>query len=608
MNKRWLLPAALALVAVVLIAEWYSSSTDKAPAVAQQAVVPVDSTPLVMQWLFGVAQSYRVLYDSSMQMQATAQGVSSIRVHLQGQLDTLTLKTNNDEAVVGMHLSSVDLKINNTVDADTDRALSVPFRVHFATNGMPLAFEFPAEVNKQNRSILENLVRTFQVSLNSVDTWVANESNASGTYEAVYKRTGQAQIEKSKRKFNTTAAGMVSWSEISSTESFIIETGRNWLSEMNVQETMRSNGQGGPAMTVSNHATLKLKPGAQPALSPDLWRFDAVDAVEGTAPTVKHPVPDITPEEARNKILATVPELDVATQGRLGMIHRLRDLLRVDDSLPALILDVLKTQELSDRTRADLYLALEQAGTESAQRALVEVITDDSWSLKDGMRAIVAMGGVKQPTTESTKALWDMAQYSSGGERQRMASSATFALGSIGNTMNKADAPEYASLRSSLLSNALGGGDITQRSNYITALGNTHDPSLANDVVTLLDDAEPVIRRATALSLGSLGTDQVADRLVSQYRSEDNVYVRGAIAESLQSWTQPTDSAMAMFRQALRTEADESTRYNIAVLLGENLDKYPENEPVLREIMRTEPSKRIRQKAAEALSVHQSQP
>ena len=607
MNKQWLLLAALALGAVILLTEWNLDSTDKNPQLTTQPATPTDSTPLAMQWRYGVSQRYQILSESSMQMQATVQGASSIHVHMQGQLDTLTLKANSDEAVVGMQLSSVELKINDTVDAGTNRALSVPFRVRFATNGMPLAFEFPAEVNQYNRSILENLVRTFQVSLESADNWVVNESNSSGTYEVTYKRTGPAQIKKSKRKFDTTAAGIVSWSEISSTESFSIEVGRNWIAEMDVQETMNTDGQGSPAMTVNNHATLKLQLGTQLALSPDLWRFDATAAV-GSASAAKRPVPNITPEEARKQILATVPELDTTKQGRLRLIHRLRDLLRVDASLPAIILDVLKTQELSDRTRADLYLALEQAGTDSAQAALVEVITDNNWSLKDGMRAIVAMGGIKQATTESITALWDMAQYGSGGERQRMADSATFALGSIGNTMNQTDDPEYATLRSSLLSNALGAGSITQRSNYITALGNTHDTTLANEVVILLDDTEPAIRRAAALSLGSLGTDQVADRLVSHYSTEDNGYVRGAIAESLQSWSKPSDSAMAMFRQTVRTEKDESSRYNIAVLLSNNLDKFPENESVLREIMRNEPSKRIRQKAAEALSAHQSQP
>jgi HEAT repeat protein len=604
---RWLLPAALALLGIVLLIQWYSDSTDKDPQPATQAVAPEDSAPIAIQWRYGVAQRYQVLSESTMQMQATAQGASSIRVNMLGRLDTLTLETGTDQSVVGMRLSSVELNINDKVDAGTNRALGVPFRVRFAANGMPLAFEFPAGVNQQNRSILENLVRTFQVSLDNADTWMVNESNGSGTYEAVYKRTGPAQFEKSKRRFNTTAAGMVSWSELGSTESFSIEAGHNWIAEMNVQETMRSDDQGGPAMMVSNHATLKLQPGAQLALSPDLWAFDAV-AAPAAATAVRQPVPDITPEEARKRILATVPELDAATQGRLGLIHSLRDLLRVDSSFPALILEILKTQELSDRTRADLYLVLEQAGTESAQAALVEVITDDSWSLKDGLRAIVAMGGVKQPEAESVTALWDMAQYSAGGERQRMASSAAFALGSIGHTMNQGDNPEYASLRSSLLSQALGGGDVTQRSNYITALGNTQDTTLANEVVMLLDDDEPAIRRAAALSLGSLGTDQVADSLVSHYRAEDNGYVRGAIAESLQSWTQPSDSAMAIFRQTVRTEADESTRYNIAVLLSKNLDKFPENESVLRDIMRNESSKRIRQKVAEALSLQQSQP
>jgi len=540
-----------------------------------------------------------------MQMQATAKGASSIRVHLQGLLDTLTLEADTEQAQVGMRLSSVQLKINDTMDAETNRALGAPFRVRFAANGMPLAFEFPAEVSLQNRSILENLVRTFQVSLEGGDSWVTQESNGLGTYEATYRRSGPNSFEKSKRMFNTTAAGMVSWSEISSTETFSIEPSHDWIAAMEVVESMSSEGQGGPPMMVSNHATLKQQPDTQAMFTAKLWDFDAAAATVDDRATMQDAVPDITPEEARKQIRATVPELDAATQGRLALVHRLRDLLRVDASLPALILDALMTQEFSDRTRADLYLALEQAGTDSAQAALANVITDSSWTLKDGMRAIVAMGGIKQPTTESISVLWDATQNYAGGDRQRMASSATFALGSIGNNMHKADDPEYTSLRSDLLSNALGSGDVATRSNYITALGNTQDTTLANEIIVFLGDVEPAVRRAAALSLGSLGTDQIADQLVSHYNEDDDGYVRSAIAESLQSWTQPTDSAMAMFRQAVHSEADESTRYNIALLLGNNLSKFPENELVLREIMRSEPSKRIRQKVAEALAGYQ---
>ncbi len=537
-----------------------------------------------------------------MQMQGTTNNPSTISVQLQGRLDTLTLGTDAGQALVGMRLSSAELKINGAMDAEINRALAAPFRARFAASGLPLAFEFPAEVSQQNRSILENLVRTFQVSLEPGESWVTQESNGSGTYEAAYRRSGPNRFEKSKRRFTATAAGMVSWSEVSSTETFKLDTGRNWITAMDVVESMSSKGQGGPVMKVSNHAVLSLQGDARAAFTAKLWDFTTSAAAVDDRATLKDRIPDMTADQARGEIRATIPQLDAAAQGRLALIHRLRDLLRVDASLPALILYALKTQELGDRTRADLYLALELAGTESAQTALAQVINDSSWSLKDGMRAIVALGGARQPTAESISALWSATQNYAGGERQRMASSAAFALGSIGSTLRKAEDPGYDSLRSDLLSNAHGSDNTATRSDYITALGNTQDPTIARDVVGWLNDSEPVIRRAAALSLGSLGTDQVASQLVTRFREEDNVYVRGAIAESLQSWTQPTEPAMAMFRQAVRTEVDESTRYNIALVLSENLGKFPANEPVLRDIMRSEPSKRIRQKVAEALA------
>lgn len=563
-----------------------------------------------MQWHAGVAQQYRLLFKSSMYMEAAASSSSTIGVQLHALLDTLTLDTGLDEAMVGMRLSAVDLKINDTIDSETNRALSAPFRVRFASDGMPVAFEFPADVSSQNRKMLENLVQTFQISIDGADMWVAQESNGNGSYEAVYKRSGPLQLDKSKRKFSAPPASMLAGASITSTEQLRLDPAYDWINVMKVDEELKTTGSAGPKMTISNYATLEVQPGVQLTLTPDLWRFAAAAAADNTAAGITHPVPDISAEEARKQIQSTIPELDTAKQGRMVLVHRLRDLLRVDESLPAVLLEILQTQQLSDRTRADLYLVFEQAGTDSAQAALVSVFTDNSrWSSRDAMRAIVAMGGIDEPNQDSIAALWNTAlNTESDSDNQRIASAATFALGSLGNTMKVSSNPEYDSLRTSLLNNALSGANDKQRSDYVLALGNTQDSTLAYEIVNLLDDDAPSIRRATAQSLGMLGVDQVADTLVSSYQQEDNSQVRSAITESLQSWTEPSDSAMALFRQTVRTEADESTRYNIAVLLGENLDKFPQNETVLREIIRNEPSKRIRQKVAEALSVHQSKP
>jgi hypothetical protein len=556
---------------------------------------------LLMEWHAGRNQRYKFSSNSSMNMQEGIAGPSSIVVSMQGLLDTLTLESGPSEAIVGMQLASVELKINGVEDRETNRVLDTPFRVLFNADGMPLEFEFPATVDAHNRKILESLVRTFQVSLNKSDSWQTRETNGLGSYEASYRRSGANRIEKSKLKYTIVPDGMVRWNHINSTESLQLDAKHDWLARMEVVETMRSDGGGSPAMTVTNHARLELQPGAHTALSAETWSFAAAAASEPA--TNSRPAADIDVTKAREQIQSTILQLDPQQQGRLALIHRLRDLLRVDDQLALLILETLKTQELSDRTRADLYLALELAGTDGAQAALASVILDTSWSLKDGMRAIVAMAGVDFPIAASFSALWDATQrFAADAERQRMAGAAAFALGSLGNTLNQSEDPAYISLRAELLANALNGSDAQQRANFITALGNTQDPSLAPELAVLLDDADPAIRRATALSLGSLGTDPVADQLVSLYGQEDDRYVRSAIAESLQSWGQPSEPAMAMFRQTVLNESDERTRYNIALLLSGNLETFPENEVVLREIMRSEPSKRIRQKVAEALS------
>lgn len=614
--RKWLLPALLlGAVGVLVWVVFLNEGTTQPEPVADQSDSLNDdqlaAIPLQMTWRNGNAQRYRISSNSSMQMQATVSGASSIQVDMTALLDVLILDVNADEVLTGMQLADVELLINHIMDADVNAALATPFRVRFATSGMPLKFEFPEGVSEEHRSLLENLIRSFQVSLDNehatADSWQVLESNGSGTYQAEYRRTGAASLEKSKRSFVVAAPGGFNWSSIQSSERITIDDSHDWLTEMTVEETLRSDGQGGPAMTVSNHASLHLQAGAQLALAHDRWDFIAAQGSQSGA-RIDKPVPRISAAEARRRILQTVPELDNTKRGRLALIHRLRDLLRVDDSLPAVILEILQTQQLSDRTRADLYLALELTGNDSAQAALVSVVTDSSWSLRDGMRAIVALAGIKQPTAESLATLWQTAQNGFGGDRQQMASSAAFALGSIGSAMHRADNPDYASLRSDLLSNAGSSGDAYQRSVYITALGNTQDPALANDVAAFLNDPEPTVRRAAALSLGSLDTDQVADTLVSHYRAEDNMYVRGAITESLQSWTQPTDAAMSMFRQSIRTEVDEGVRYHLALLLAKNLKAFPENEPVLRNIMRTERSKRIREKVAEALATQHSIP
>lgn len=583
--------ALLGCVAVLItsISIWWSGHSSDESATASPAI------PTALQWSVGTLQQYNVRVDSTMQMS----DAENIRVLMSGILDMQTLEANAEAALVGLRLSSAELHISGQTVAETNRALMVPFRVRFYANGMPDSFEFAATVSAENRLILENLVRAFQVSMQGGENWTVRESNASGTYEAAYQRTSPSLIEKSKGSFaGHPSAAIYQGAEVASYETIRTDVARDWLVAMTVNETVRTLGVGGPALEITNQATLELLPSMQISSSTEIWDF-----VAGAAPAAPaENVPDLSPEEARQQIIASVSSLNESVQGRSAEIHQLRDLLRVDEAMPSLLLDLLQTEDLTDRTRADLYLAFELAGTDPAQAALASVISNPAWTQRDSMRAIVALAGVKSPSPDTIAALWAATMYaSSSRDDVQMASAATYALGSIGKAMKAAGHPEYSSLSAGLLNGAIGGVDEKQRAAFVHAIGNTRDASVAPDIVMHLDDAAAEVRRAAALSLGVLDANLAAGELLSRFNKEPSSEVRGAMAEAMVNWTEPTEKSMDMFQSGVRAESDENTRYNMARFLSKNLAEFPGNRDVLQELLRTEQSKRIRQSVAEAL-------
>ncbi len=599
-SKRWLLGGATLLAASSILLWWSRHSNDE-PASAPP------TSPARLHWRVGASQQYDVRVDSSMQMNAAgAAAPQSLRVRMNSTLDWLTLEAGTDAALVGMRLSAVALQVAGRSDPETDRALATPFRVRFAPDGMPETFEFPGGVSARNRAILENLVRTFQVTMQEGDNWSAQESNASGSYEAEYRRTAPSRVQKTKRNFvGHASAPIYASADIASTEAFSADAAHDWLLAMTVDETVQTKGKGGPPLKITNHATLELRLATQAAAAANVFDFVAAAAAP-SAPdeeSAEQTVPHLSPEEALRRIREEVAALDAALEGRTALIHRLRDLLRVDGTLPAALLELMQKEQLTDRTRADLYLVFELAGTNQAQAALTSVLSDPASSTRDALRAIVALGGATRPSADTLAALWVRAENApSNSEARQIAGTATFALGTLGKAMNGAQNPDYSLLRSRLLSGALGGADMEQRADFVRAIGNTRDTSLARDIVVLLDDPAAEVRRAAALSLGMLDPSQVADELLAHFDQERSGQVRGAIAESLVNWTAPTTAAVAAIRAGVRTERDENTRYNMARFLGANLAKDPESRAVLRDLLRTEQSRRIRQSVAEALA------
>lgn len=564
-----------------------------------------------LHWQSGTAQQYQVQTNSQIQIATVKTGtVQTLQVQLQGVLDMQTLETSNNAAVIGMRFRSVDFLIGGKTDPATNQALTTPFRVRFVAGGIPESFEFPADIASKNRDILQNLIRMFQVSMHSDSTWTAREVDANGSYDAVYKRTSVNDIFKTKHDLAGSTNNSLFKDSVFQSKSVIrIGDQHDWIKEMLVDDTRNTKNLSDFNLKIQNHASIKLIL-EKAQLSHSIWNFVASAALTDSADQ-NQTISRLTPEQARQQMLSVLGSLNTAEKDRIIWIHRLRDLLRVDSTLPDALLNELKAGQLSDRTQADIYLALEEAGNVAAQKALVSVISDPAWSQRHAMRAIVALAGIKEPTPETLSALWQAANRSQlHTDRHRLVSTATYALGSIGGAMNAVNNPAYPALRAQLEQGALTGGgsadDIEIRMNYVNALGNTRDKTLSNTLTDLLDDSAPSIRRAAALSLNTIGVDEAADKLLLRFNQEQNRSVRSAMVESLVNWSSPTQSALAGIAAQVRTEPYERARYYMAQFLGNHLDTYPGNRQVLQDLLRTEPSQRIRQSVADALATSKS--
>jgi hypothetical protein len=595
MSARSILTSALVLFAGLLAFVLLFVGSNEVPSPAPEAHVSG------LRWQAGCAQQYGFLIDSSVVMGTHgAEHPDAFVQTVQGVLEMRTLEVDPEGATVGVRLSPVEFRVAGAADPATDRALSAPFRVRFTRAGQPVSFEFSEPLDATLRGLIEEVVRTFQVELRDERTWFAEERNGSGTYAARYVRGAGSRIEKEKTRYlPASTAGQPSpqMDVLVSTATFEIVAHHDWLARMTVDETLRMQERSGLSARVTTHASLELLPSGAPAslTGPGAWDFPARQPLLDSEATPRTRVASgRTPEQLAEALGDGLLALDAATDGRGVLIQRLVDLLLEDPELAFRLLDLLDAQEWQDRTRASVFHVFERAGTAQAQQALCQGFAAGGWSQMDGNRALIALGGVANPTPEAIASLWSTARLRFSPETSDHASTAALALGSLGSRLYGEASDRYRELRDGLVGAAFGARDARERAVLLMALGNTGDPSLGREVVPYLEDEDPRVRQAVAKALGRLGTDSVAEELLQRFRREESSHVRATIASSLSAWEAPSDAAMSTMRESILSEKDEAARLQMAKFLGRNLDGFPENRSTLQAMLGSETSKSIR--------------
>jgi len=554
----------------------------------------------------GARQAYRLGVESSLRFVGMGtDGRRTIQQRLGGTLHLRVLDPGPDGARVALQLAGASLTLGGGASEELDRQLGRLFLVGFAPDGAPTRFEFPPAIGEEARTVLREAVLTFQaiVPPGAGAAWTTEEVHASGRYRAAYRYTTDGRILKTKVAYLHDAGGgaeaaTVMRLGIRRAEATIrIDPTATWLERMVVEEEVGASlmqGLYSPSSLLARLDRVPVEAGA-PRLeideAPGSYReLSAALAMAGPAAApsgVRAPAP------SPRSLAALVRALDAKSAISVALLYELRDLLDRDPATAAEIVALLAAG-VPDRTAAALLNALGMSATEEAQAALRAVIEEPAFGRMNRTRAALALGGAPQIGEESLAALRALA----GGSRSDgPADTAVLALGLAGDTLRRSGAPGYAELREDLMRRARDARDGRDAATALLALGNTHDPAVAEAVAARLDDASSAARSAAAHALGKLGDSADPDVLARRLAIEEDGTVRSTIASSLNALPPPSAAALALVAETIARERESQARYELVRLLGENLATYPAGRETLTTLAKEDPSRRIREYA-----------
>ena len=582
----------LALVALVLFIAMLRGSRST-PAAPKEN--PVIVQPLVLE------RGQRGSFELSLSTEIHTGAAEPGRQEWIAQIDLQVLDATSDEpgsALAGLKLRDVEFRENGRRDPLRESALTAPFTVRW-THGAVTATEFPDGLDGQVRRQLESIVRAFQCTLPpDANPVLAVEEDGLGRYRAQYHWTAPGDLERKKLAYlGATDGAEAAPHEVElliSEASFTMEPQGPWWQQARVDENLRILSLGQRVARIAQHWKLVLRHKSfdSRTLAAADWLAQNGDAVahavnlerEGGGPVVRAALR----AEDRRAFEQALSEFVGLERVDVGALHWLAARLIEFPELAADVDSALRSGELAASIASGLCHALEQGGNADCQQVLGRLAGEVG--LADDLRrsAVVALGGVAEPTAEAEHVLHELAR----GMDPTLATMSQLALGSLAQHLRDSDPGRYSALRSWMVDQIARAHHADGAVVSLRAAANSKDPSLADSVLTRLGDESPAVRAAAAEAAAALGGGRVAAQLELALRDEGDARVRAALAQSLAA-TGDALRACTVCAERIESEGDPTARGAMARVLADHLDSYPAGRAVLHRMLETERSAEI---------------
>ncbi len=625
MSKRTLIGVSSSVLLVVALLATAKLLFDQDPAPLKLALGP---PPPKIAWQAEAEQSYRLSIDSEVMLELPGSlGRQRIAQRVSGILNLRVFDIEADGVRAGFQLRPAMYELGGVRSPQIESGLSAPFIAVFGPLGHIREFEFPAQLGEAERTILSEMLRTFQVILPEHDraasgrrerAWTVSEAHATGRYLAVYQILDDGRIQKQKSRYSEVdpafgearAARRATLSQaqrrlkrltaepVRSVAMLRPADGVSWLRSANVEERVIVRSGRDVIADSTMRAELELRdepPGA------DLALMKRVSWSEMVARASIDPTPHLSDEEKaarlrerRERLAGLVDELNGDQARSAAVLHGIVQMLV---AAPELAFDVgraLEAPELTAAAEPRLIHALARAGTVESQEVLQTITEDGSQPSFNRLRAIVALGGVDDATEATFDTLVHMHQASSGGGTGQLANSALLAIGGIGASMQEHNSQDAGKVSDYLAQNLLASSSDRELEVALKAIGNSRDVGFRDTILSYLQHESPVVRASAAETLGKLRVDGVLGALTQHLAVESDPGVRTSIAAGIYESGQASVESLALVSTQVANESESRARYHMARYLGENLEVYPEGRETLGRLALADGSKRIR--------------
>jgi hypothetical protein len=249
-----------------------------------------------------------------------------------------------------------------------------------------------------------------------------------------------------------------------------------------------------------------------------------------------------------------------------------------------------------------LSAALGAVGHRQAQAALVHAISARSQDSSTLPSLIATLGGAPHPSTESEKALRDLAF---NAPDPNVVGAAILGLGNMARSLAASEPGRSSAIIDLLLERATAAGPSEQRQASLQALGNSASNRALPVLAKFATDESPTVRAATMDALRNIPRPEVDPLLRKTLSTDADPQVRLEAAFAL-GFRKTSLESFNTQKKALATESDEKVRGALLDNLAKMHRQYPEVRTILARAAKEDASEYVRKEAAGLLGRLQS--